>query len=115
MYVRRRIGILVAAASMLAATGPAWARESSDVADIARGRSLVLMGGCNDCHTPGFAEAGLSVPEAQWLTGSAVGFQGPWGVSYGSNLRLLLDGLGEAEWLVLARRTWRPPMPSIAL
>lgn len=115
MNCLRRIGLLVATATVLATTAPALARKSSDVADIMRGRNLILMGGCNDCHTPGFAEEGLKVPESAWLTGTDVGFRGPWGVSYSSNLRLVLDGLGEAQWLALARQTWRPPMPSIAL
>ena len=116
MSVIRCVGVLLAAYFTIAGVaGPAWARKSSDVADIARGRSLVLMGGCNDCHTPGFMDGGLKIAESEWLTGTTVGFKGAWGVSYASNLRLLLAGLSEPEWLLLARKTWRPPMPSIAL
>ena len=48
----------------------------------ARGRYLVQIGGCNDCHTPGYAMSGGKVPEKQWLTGDAVGWNGPWGTTY---------------------------------
>lgn len=46
---------------------------------VARGRYLVAVGGCNDCHTPGFAEQGERIPEKSRLTGMAVGYSGPWG------------------------------------
>ena len=77
---------------------------------IERGRYLVTVGGCNDCHTPlkmtargpvhdmdrmlsGHPEA-LKMPPAPkadgpWLwTGAATNtaFAGPWGVTYASNL-----------------------------
>jgi mono/diheme cytochrome c family protein len=56
---------------------------------IDAGRYLVKIGGCNDCHTPGFAMTnGASPAEPEWLTGDGVGFSGPWGVSYPANLRL---------------------------
>lgn len=43
-----------------------------------RGKYLVLIGGCNDCHTPGFIESdGKGPAESEWLTGSPVGFRGP--------------------------------------
>jgi mono/diheme cytochrome c family protein len=78
---------------------------------IARGRYLVKVSGCNDCHTEGYMQGNGEVPTEQWLTGSAVGFQGPWGTTYATNLRLLLNHLTEAEWLVRAREPKRPPMP----
>ena len=40
-----------------------------------------------------------------------MGFQGPWGVSYPANLRLTVQSMTEAEWLVFARAERRPPMP----
>jgi mono/diheme cytochrome c family protein len=55
---------------------------------IERGRYLVRITGCNDCHTEGYAEAGGEVPEEQWLKGSALGWRGPWGTTYGTNLRI---------------------------
>ncbi len=76
------------------------------------GRYLVLVAGCNDCHTPGFMQQGLSIPESQWLTGLPIGFRGPWGTSYGSNLRLFARDFDEDMWTaVLRARMSRPPMP----
>jgi hypothetical protein len=86
--------------------------DPSDPAQvIARGRYLVKVSGCNDCHTEGYLQGNGEVPTEQWLTGSAVGFQGPWGTTYATNLRLLLNELTEADWLVRAREPKRPPMP----
>ena len=79
------------------ATATAKAETASDV--IARGEDLVRIGGCNDCHTPGYAERQGDVPTAQWLTGSPLGYQGPWGTTYASNLRLRMQELTEAQWL----------------
>ncbi|RKT44919.1 hypothetical protein [Thiocapsa rosea] len=78
---------------------------------IERGRYLVKVSGCNDCHTEGYMQGNGEIPTEQWLTGSAVGFQGPWGTTYPTNLRLLLNELTEADWLVRAREPKRPPMP----
>lgn len=78
---------------------------------IDRGRYLVVVSGCNDCHTPAYMETDGNVPEADWLIGSAVGFQGPWGTSYPANLRLKARDLSEAEWLARARAPMAPPMP----
>jgi len=78
---------------------------------IARGRYLVATSGCNDCHTPGYPEAGGKIPQVKWLVGNAVGFQGPWGTTYPANLRLLMQGMSEQEWMKVARKPLRPPMP----
>ncbi len=87
----------------------------SDLSDparvIERGRYLIKVSGCNDCHTEGYLQGNGEVPTEQWLTGSAVGFQGPWGTTYATNLRLLLNAMTEADWLVRAREPKRPPMP----
>lgn len=78
---------------------------------IERGKYLTRVSGCNDCHTPGYMQADGKVPVQQWLTGSAVGFQGPWGTTYPANLRLLVNDMSEAQWLKRARTPMRPPMP----
>lgn len=84
--------------------------------EIEAGRYLVKIGGCNDCHTPGYVEGvmmtGKAMPESDWLKGGDVGFSGPWGVSYPSNLRLSIDTMSEEQFLELARAgQGRPPMP----
>src|SRR5687768_14298178 len=62
---------------------------------IERGRYLVKTAGCNDCHTPGYAQSAGQVPEAQWMTGDALGYQGPWGTTYPINVRLFMQSLTE--------------------
>ena len=79
---------------------------------IERGRYVVVIAGCNDCHTAGYAQRDGQVPERDWLTGDSLGRSGPWGTTYASNLRLKLAALSEAQWLQLARTArYRPPMP----
>jgi len=114
--IAHRVSALIAAAALLSSSpSVTWARKSSDVADITRGRYLVEVGSCNFCHTPGFARDGMNVPESLWLTGHDVGYQGPWGTTYPTNLRLLVSTLSEDEWLARARAKRLPPMPSEAL
>ncbi len=38
-----------------------------DAATIERGRYLVGVGGCNDCHTTGYAEIGEAMPDPHAL------------------------------------------------
>lgn len=83
---------------------------------IERGRYLVQISGCNDCHTSGYLVAPDQVAESDWLKGDNLGWYGPWGTTYPSNLRLLLPRLSESEWLTLARHAnYRPPMPNRTL
>jgi hypothetical protein len=99
----------IAALVLLAAT-PAFAQQTDP--QINRGRYLIKIGGCNDCHTAGYAPTGGKVPEAQWLTGDILGFNGPWGTTYPTNLRLYFQDMTEAEWLKKGRSlSTRPPMP----
>lgn len=80
--------------------------------DIEAGRYIVMTGGCNDCHTPGYAQSGGKVPESAWLKGSGTGFMGPWGVSYPHNLRRTVAGMTEDAWVeMLSTREGLPPMP----
>lgn len=79
---------------------------------IAAGRYLVLVGGCNDCHTPGYKQNGGTTPEADQMTGVPVGHLGPWGTSYASNLRLVAQNMTEDGWVTRMRdKTLLPPMP----
>src|SRR5690348_596973 len=43
------------------------------------GEYLTTLGGCNDCHTPQWAETNGNVPAADRFVGSSVGYRGPWG------------------------------------
>ena len=91
---------------------PALAQDKKEDPLVKRGKYLVQIAGCNDCHTPGYPEKGGKVPESEWLTGDILGWRGPWGTTYPSNLRLYFQKLTEAEWVKLGKtlRT-RPPMP----
>ncbi|XXX79090.1 cytochrome C [Sorangium sp. So ce134] len=76
------------------------------------GRYLILVGGCNDCHTPGWDRSSGRLPASEWLTGNDVGYRGPWGTSYAENLRLAVQDLSEEDWVRMFRAAaGRPPMP----
>lgn len=115
----RRSPCLVRVATLLALAVPAVASAVDHAAAgkaIERGRYLVRISGCNDCHTAGYAESGGALHEKEWLTGSPVGFRGPWGTTYPSNLRLALSRIDEAQWIRIGHTTqFRPPMPWYAL
>lgn len=104
---------IVAAALCAVAPATTHARPHADPRDeIVRGRYLVETTGCNDCHTPGYAARSGQVDEKLWLTGDAVGWAGPWGTTYATNLRQLMAGMSRAQWLTHARvMKPRPPMP----
>lgn len=89
--------------------------QAGDSPQLERGRYLVNVAGCNDCHTAGFMEKNFAVPERDWLKGNPVGFQGPWGTTYPANLRRVVAGLTEDQWLEYAKLERRPPMPWYAL
>jgi mono/diheme cytochrome c family protein len=79
---------------------------------IERGRYVVAIGGCNDCHTAGYADAGGQAAESDRLKGDTLGYRGPWGTTYPTNLRLSLGKMTEDEWLKYAKNLMtRPPMP----
>lgn len=101
-----------AAVAGLAAPPLAQGADAGVKAQIDRGRYLVQVGGCNDCHTPGYGPAEGRVSEKLWLTGDMLGWSGPWGTTYASNLRLFMAQHTEASWLKVARTFKpRPPMP----
>ncbi|TGL96145.1 cytochrome C [Leptospira barantonii] len=84
--------------------------DNSASARIERGKKLVLVGGCNDCHTPKNMTAQGPVPDSSkflagyletnklpdyqayknspWIlfTGDLTAVVGPWGVSFAKNL-----------------------------
>jgi mono/diheme cytochrome c family protein len=84
--------------------------------DFGRGKYIVQIGGCNDCHTPGYVPTGGKVPEKDWLIGDQLGWRGPWGTTYPPNLRLYMQTVSESQWVKFAKTAeLRPPMPSWAL
>lgn len=100
-------GLLCISLALPATAAPERPRDS-----VALGRYLVQTAGCNDCHSPGYAQQAGKTPESSWLTGDALGWRGPWGTSYATNLRLFLSTMDEAQWLKHARtKESRPPMP----
>ncbi len=99
-------------ALLLHAAAGAQGAPVQDKTLVARGRYLVQIAGCNDCHTPGYMQAAGKVDERLWLTGEALGWRGPWGTTYATNLRLFASNLSQAQWLQhMATMRPRPPMP----
>jgi mono/diheme cytochrome c family protein len=86
---------------------------SSPVAqDVARGRYVVDIAGCTDCHTAGYAESGGKAEDIARLKGDTLGHRGPWGTTYATNLRLSIGQLSEDAWVRRAKTLMtRPPMP----
>lgn len=79
---RISVRLALAAASVIA---PVALAATADDAQIRRGKYLVTIGGCNDCHSPGYF---LGNPDpSRFLGGSDVGFEIPGqGVFVGSNI-----------------------------
>ncbi|MEO8365546.1 MAG: c-type cytochrome [Pseudoxanthomonas sp.] len=107
---------LIPVLALMAACQPAATPQTVVTAPtmdlVARGEYLVKTSGCNDCHTAGYAEQQGNVDKAQWLTGSPLGYTGPWGTTYAVNLRLRLEDMSEAQWLDFsAKLRTRPIMP----
>ncbi|WP_213958236.1 MULTISPECIES: c-type cytochrome [unclassified Variovorax] len=106
------VAALLLASACTVALAESAASAKAPTSQLQRGRYLVQTAGCNDCHTPGYAPQNGKVDEKLWLTGDALGWAGPWGTTYPTNLRLLLAGMSEQQWLQHARRMEpRPPMP----
>ena len=105
------IGLFVAAIGSFTGWSTAIA-QTADRETVERGKYLITIAGCNDCHTPGYLLSEGKTPEELWLTGDTFGWRGPWGTTYATNLRTLVQGLTENQWVVLAKNLKaRPPMP----
>ena len=104
------IASLLISMAFTAASGVA--ADGTDDAVITRGKYIVDIGGCNDCHTAGFAPSEGATPESEWLLGDTLGYRGPWGTTYPVNLRVYMTLLTEDQWVTVAKSLkTRPPMP----
>ena len=117
-YALRRTIIAAAVALSpwiaIAADAPKSApTKPADSKQLERGRYMVDIGGCNDCHTDGYGPRDGNVPQKDWLLGGGpLGFRGPWGTTYAPNLRLTVSKMSETEWVKYAKvLKTRPPMP----
>jgi len=110
---RKRLITALITIGLLGAAQSGWPAESGcSGATIERGRYVAQLGGCNDCHTPGYLLNNGDIPESSWLIGDSFGWRGPWGTTYAPNLRLYMQDMGEDEWVKAARTLKRrPPMP----
>jgi len=104
--------LLAVAGTGLQGTRADTAASGTGSSLVDRGRYLARVSGCNDCHTPGYFMNEGKTPVEQWLTGGSLGWRGPWGTTYGSNLRLFVKDMSESQWVEVARTLKRrPPMP----
>lgn len=107
---------LVLAVACGTAHGATGEPKKPEAKQAERGKYMVLVGGCNDCHTDGFAPMDGKVAEKDWLLGSALGFRGPWGTTYAANLRIVIASMSEDAWVKYAHGLkTRPPMPWFSL
>jgi mono/diheme cytochrome c family protein len=112
MKFKQALLAVAVAASASASIVAAAAETAPSPEQVQRGRYLVRVSGCNDCHTPGYVQSAGQVDEKLWLTGDALGWKGPWGTTYATNLRTLMNTMSEPQWLTHARTMQpRPPMP----
>ncbi|HEU4765605.1 MAG TPA: hypothetical protein VFT93_08150, partial [Candidatus Eisenbacteria bacterium] len=81
------VTIAVAAVSCSKNTGQSGSAPADSAAQaeaamtpVQRGQYLVTVLGCHDCHTPGTLYGAPDM--SRQLSGSELGWQGPWGVSY---------------------------------
>jgi mono/diheme cytochrome c family protein len=116
---RTRFGFALLLAAIVAASlvtyactsgGKESAMTSAAAMDpVARGRYLVTIMSCNDCHTPGTL---YGAPDTtRRLSGSELGWVGPWGVVHPRNLTPDSTGIGSwtKEQIVHALRTGNTP------
>src|SRR5215470_1577461 len=96
------LGIGVCSAVLFAAA--VATAQSADAAKIARGKYLMTIGACNDCHSPKIdpqqhpdpkrpfsgrpqtTQAPSQNPNEIHASLDLTAWSGPWGVSYGANL-----------------------------
>jgi mono/diheme cytochrome c family protein len=118
---RLMAAVLVAAIAWSCSSSEKSATTEASLAEnLARGRAITYSSGCVDCHTPGTF---YGAPDTtRYLSGSELGWEGPWGVTYPRNLTPDTEtGIGSwtEEQIINAVRTGirpdgtmlLPPMP----
>src|SRR5499433_1251114 len=104
--------IIVSAVAMASlVTGAVAQQAPKRSTEASRGKYLVQIAGCNDCHTPGYTATAGKVDEKLWLTGDQLGWRGPWGTTYASNLRLLVKDMSAPVREARAQRS--PPADAV--
>lgn len=102
--------IAASAATAALAQQPAPATNPDPL--IARGRYLVAIAQCNNCHTEGYQASGGTLPESRWLDGTSRSWVTRDGTVWATNLRLLVRDISVETWIELARNSRaRAPMP----
>jgi len=112
--------LVLGAAAMIASAAGAPAAKSANArsraALIARGKQISFSSGCQDCHTPGTFYG--STDMTRMLSGSELGWEGPWGVTYPRNLTPDPE-TGIASWsekdIITAFRTGHRPDQTLIL
>jgi len=124
-----RIPAAIAAGLLLVSCGKSQTEQSATTAGttttaamtpVQKGKYLTTVMGCNDCHTPGALYGAADMTRE--LSGSELGWQGPWGVSFAQNLTPDMEtGIGtwtEQDIVKSLRTGYRPdgspllpPMP----
>jgi cytochrome c553 len=98
------VGMSPIVAGLLAQSGTAKPAASPNAAKIARGKYLMTVGACNDCHSPKLdpqqhpdpkrpfsgrpqaTQAPSQNPNEIHASLDLTAWSGPWGISYGANL-----------------------------
>jgi hypothetical protein len=85
---------------------------AADEVSVERGLYISIIGGCHFCHTEGYRKAEGKIDPEKALKGSSVGWRGPWGTTYATNLRETARSVTEDKWVdYLKNRFAFPPMP----
>jgi hypothetical protein len=96
------------------ATMPLSARAAAGDVSVERGLQVSIVAGCHGCHTEGYSESEGKIDPAKALTGSSIGWRGPWGTTYAANIRewATHHALNADEWVTeLKNLRTLPPMP----
>lgn len=105
-------GAMLATLALMPTPGQAQAVPTFEPALIERGRYLVKITQCNNCHTEGYSASGGTLPVAKWLDGTQRSWVTREGTVHATNLRILVSEIPLQTWIALARNSRaRAPMP----